>query len=407
MTRNGRVVFSLSGLLIAAGRRASACRSCATLAIIRMTPVPGVTARRVLFGLLLATSAAGAASAQTAQPPAVLNRERVQPYLQAVRDYRERHVVMPEGVFEMSREELKVTLAALRAFEPLINDRRSAPADIEWLDIEAAVLMHTELAIVAAKTLRPVSMEGHLVAAKALVDWLDQVDSARSKRGQSALKRAVPTRDWLVATLLGLSRLHEADAAADLATEAALRFPKDAEVLLAAGTVEELRAIQLPPSLRRTARTKAIDRLGQALKADPTMGEALLRQGRVLWQDGSFPEGAKRFERVLAEFLDDRLRYLAHLFLGMESDRRNRADDVIAHYRSAVGILPAAQAARTALAFALQQAGRTEEARLVVEPGLTTEIDQDVALDPFWAYGFGPDIDENAMFERLYAGVRR
>lgn len=389
-------------------RRAAAGRSCGTIRRTSMGRLSPRSVRRVVCAALLIVAATISAAAQIRLPPPQLlpNRERVTPYLSAVRAYRAGHVGAALET-AIGWEDLPETLAALRGFEPYVVDRGTAPEDVEWLDLEAAVLMHTDAALVAARSLMPAAMERNLHAALALIEWLDQSGVVRAKRGQAALPRAVPTREWFVFALVGFSRLGEGEAVANLADRAVRRFPKDAAIQLAAGTIDELRANALLERYQRAAREQAVERFRAAFELDPALSEAVLRQGRVLWMLGRHADAVDRFERVLRDCREDRVRYLAYLFLGAEFERRNRSADAMAQYQSALTAQPGAQAARTALAFALQQAGRTDEARQILDAGLRPDAPSDMRADPYWTYGFGPAFDVEALFAKLYNGVRR
>jgi tetratricopeptide (TPR) repeat protein len=143
------------------------------------------------------------------------------------------------------------------------------------------------------------------------------------------------------------------------------------------------------------------------MEADPTMLEAALRLGHVLTMQRQYAEGASQLERVLQSSPAVRVGYLARLFLGAEMERRGKWPEAIAHYEAAVSLLPGTQAARTALAFALVQAGRADEARGIVDTGLQPGLPRSPLDDPFWEYKFGPMIDAQALLLGLFRSVAR
>jgi tetratricopeptide (TPR) repeat protein len=334
------------------------------------------------------------------------DRQRVQPYLALVAECRNgRSGSAVTQLLELP--DLEATLAALQRLEPTIVSTAATSGDIEWRDIDAAILLHTGTAAVASETARPASVEQHLRAAVTLVNWRETVDAIRARSGEPPVDPAMNRRDWALATILAFTRFRELGRIASLTDAAAKRFPRDAAIQLAAGAVDELRAWSQPGTSARMLLGNAADRYRAAVAADPKVYEATLRLGRVRTLQGQHDDGAACFEQVLKSDADVGVRYLAHLFLGADMERRGRPSAAVPHYQAAVTSLPNTQSARTALAFALVQTGRADEARTVVEAGLRPGRSRGPLDDPFWGYWFGPMIAPDPLFQALLKTVAR
>jgi tetratricopeptide (TPR) repeat protein len=347
----------------------------------------------------------GAASLAAGQSY-IADRQRVQLYLALVEECRN------GGFGRISRDalelpDLEATLAALKRLEPVIVSTAANSGDIEWRDIDAAILLHTATSAVASESGRPASTAQHLRAALTLVNWRHRVDAERAERRLPPVTPAMNRRDWYLATILAFTRLRELSRVATIADAAAKRYPRDADIQLAAGAVDELRVGFDPGTPSRLLLMSAADRYRAAAGADPGAYEAVLRLGRVRVQQGQHDAGASQFGAVLTAAADVRLRYLAHLFLGADLERRGRSADAIAHYEAAVSSLPDTQSARTALAFAFAKTLNLDEARMVVEAGLRPGLPRDPFDDPFWAYKFGPMIAPEPLFLGLFKAVSR
>ena len=358
--------------------------------------------RPFVISVLALLAGAHAASAQSE----ILDRQRVRVYLAIVAQCRSGrlNLAVPQA---LELPGLEATIAALTRLEPVIVSAATSSGDIEWRDVDAAILLHTATAGVAAQSLRPATADGHLRAAIALTNWRDRIDAARARQGEPPVAPAMNRRDWILGTIVMFTQVGERGRAAILADDAAKRFPRDAQIQLAAGAVDELR-IHLDSGVSpRVLLSNAADRYRAALAAAPGLREAALRCGRVLALQGHYAEGALQLERVLSASPDVRIGYLARLFMGAELERRGQWTDATAQYGAAVSALPEAQAARTALAFALCHAGRADEARTIVDAGLLPGFPRGPLDDPFVAYKFGPMIDAQALFLGLFKSVAR
>jgi tetratricopeptide (TPR) repeat protein len=186
--------------------------------------------------------------------------------------------------------------------------------------------------------------------------------------------------------------------------EAGLRwFPKDAELLLALGTIDEattalasrdpaigpLRGSQRAQVLeslheKRFRLERAARRFEQALASDPRLAEARLRLGRVRYRQGRRPEARELLRAVAEESGMPALTYLARLFLGRVHEADGEPAEAAAEYEKALALEPQSQAAAVALSYVREQLGEPR-AR---EPLLASlaHAGRRAAFDPYWEY---------------------
>ena len=114
------------------------------------------------------------------------------------------------------------------------------------------------------------------------------------------------------------------------------------------------------------------------------------------------PRRSRSSTRSKLHAADDRQRYLARLFLGRLAAARGHVDDAVGFYRRALEAWPDSQAARLALAQALEQSSGPSVAWPLVAGSLAASGRLDRTRDPWWAYLFGPPGQAQASLERLW-----
>jgi tetratricopeptide (TPR) repeat protein len=179
----------------------------------------------------------------------------------------------------------------------------------------------------------------------------------------------------------------------DYLDEALAAFPVDAQILLAAGSRQELYwwmslenaqrdPGREPPSITRFL-TGARDYLRRSVTADPNEPEARLRLVHVLLELNDFAD----VSRLLAEhdWTADgaAFEYLARLFEGDLHERQGDRTAAAAAYDRAIALVAAPQSARIARAHLAHLDGRRSEAVATVAPALSDRSDQ---ADPWWPY---------------------
>jgi tetratricopeptide (TPR) repeat protein len=183
-------------------------------------------------------------------------------------------------------------------------------------------------------------------------------------------------------------------------------FPRDAELLLAAGSALEEHAtlssggptvatLAMSFPHPRTTRVAGVDRdaqyrqardfLAEAVAADGGLILAKVRLGRVRWRLGERDAARAVLADAASRSADPQLVYLAHLFLGQVHEDSGRLEPAVEQYRLALSLAPTAQAAAVALAHALGRAGKAEEAREVLGRALA-HAGRRPRRDPYWDY---------------------
>jgi len=207
------------------------------------------------------------------------------------------------------------------------------------------------------------------------------------------------------------------------AREGVKLFPRDAPLLLAAGSALEEAATlwgggstvqrsHMSPAYREAARTAAGQREGlyrqargffeDAIVADEGLALARVHLGRVSWRLGERGAAQAALEQAVARSTDRPLLYLAHLFLGRVHEDSDRLEEAVAHYRRSLALDPDAQAAAVALSHALRLTDQVEESRAVLRHALA-RAGRRTARDVYWDY-----LVANAVHgDELFAALRR
>jgi len=309
----------------------------------------------------------------------------------------------------------------------------SCPDPLASLPLKAAVMLHSD----RDEAERP-------PAADTEQPRLCPGEHAR-RAGQIAalLAPRAPTRDFARRFYLSMAQRSQWDfcleAASQWGAEGLERFPRDPELLLVMGAVQEENAAlgaaaRLPTAApasgplprgrepefnqwRRMAAASdvAAERkrrfvearrlLSEALAAAPTLIEARLRLGRVQWQLGEDGLAAASLEQAVRLGGPSPLPYLAHLFLGQVRERAGQADDAVLEFQKALALDPEAQAAAVALSHALLVKGDAEGARRALVQGLA-HAGRRKDRDPHWNYPSSNAADAGEIVEALREETR-
>ena len=164
-------------------------------------------------------------------------------------------------------------------------------------------------------------------------------------------------------------------------------FPRDPEFLLLSGIAEEMLASNLLETRSDDDRRKSLGRaevhLRAALALAPDRTEAKLRLGRVLSQLDHAAE-ARPLLTAVTDVPDDRLAYLASLFLGGLEDSAGNAAAAARWYARAATRMPSAQAALLAGSELQHRAGKRHDAAVSAASGAGAD-----KADPWWSYPLG------------------
>ena len=230
--------------------------------------------------------------------------------------------------------------------------------------------------------------------------------------------RGFARRWYLAMALRGLSEYCLGDAR-HFAHDGLKEFPRDAELLLASGIIDEAAASLVPvgptnlavfsPRQRDEARGLHEERLialerarhsfEQALAADGSLLAARLHLGRTRWSLDDRAAARAALEAVIAARPPADLQYLAHLFLGRVHEDEGRLSDAEKQYREALAADPSAQAAAVALSCVLQLRGEPNSARAVLEAALAFVGRRN--NDVFWGYLFHLTPQAEGILEAL------
>jgi tetratricopeptide (TPR) repeat protein len=305
----------------------------------------------------------------------------------------------------------------LRQREPLLYRTRVAP--ILRAALPAAVLLHLHASTSLDVSDAPGRAEAHRDLARILIDRMAPVEADLDAAGAASLsdirRRATLLFAWLLQSYLAV------DTVGDYVRDALRAFPGDADLLLASGWVDE--TLARPMFLdqrydRRSAQAaiassgwrdrerlfrlaRAAERYRQALAARPSLAEARVRLGRVLFLQGRVDEARPLLSRFGAD-ADARARYLGALFAGGLEERAGETPAARRWYDAAVRAWPANQVARISLGRLLAHAGdRAGAAALVATlPGESDKLDQD--SDPWSWYHLG----QAWRLERAFLALR-
>ena len=309
----------------------------------------------------------------------------------------------------------------------------SCPDPLAGLPLKAAVMLHSDRDEAerppAEDTERPRLCPG---------------DHAK-RAGQIAALLATrePTRDFARRFFLSMAQRSQWDfcleAAAQWGADGLDRFPRDPELLLVMGAIQEENAAlgaaphlptDAPPTgplprgrapefnqWRRMAaasdlaaerRRRLVDSrrlLSDALAAAPTLIEARLRLGRVQWQLGEDALAAASLEAAVRLGGPAPLPYLAHLFLGQVRERAGQADQAVLEFEKALAIDPEAQAAAVALSHVLLVKGDADAARRALVQALD-HAGRRKARDAHWNYPSSNAADVGEIVEALREETR-
>ena len=271
----------------------------------------------------------------------------------------------------------------------------------------AAAMLHTELAHAILDVL-PAATDTQLQHAQTL---LAALAARRDERGRAMDVR----RRWFAfVTTMYLARGY-ADDAERYVRAGLAEFPRDAFLHLHRGTILETRANfdatdpRNDPSRRVTlSRGRALDpslRAAQALDAaaaeyrralelEPRMAVAQLHLGWIHIVQRDARRARDELTAALAGAPDDRVRYLAHLFLGRLAEQQNRLDEAAREYEATRQLGPAHQTPYVALSRIEAALGRIERARDLAREGIQLSVADDD--DPWWNYHLG-GIDGEAL----------
>lgn len=262
---------------------------------------------------------------------------------------------------------------------------------------------------------------GHLIAARTIVDgkWWTTVPKILPDR----LAHYDEVRHGIYrGIVLALQQYHQFETLLPHLERAREQFPKDAEIRLALGTLDELRAsaimlrrVELPKkqnpsaSWRRRQRREYLDKAAghfrDALTLDDTLVEARARLGRVLRERGKLPEARRELEAAVAAPPPAVVHYFASMFLGEVLEAQGDTAGAIARYQEIVKRWPECQSAHLALSRAFEATGDRRAAADALQPLWRAEAERK-CVDPWWIYNEGQAWRMRPLIEDLRGSVK-
>ena len=342
------------------------------------------------------------------------------------------HAAALREIRQWRPDEVDAAVDDLRRRARKLRPVPSAPEDIAFATVEAAVLMHAEAGLLALQTLSLAEAEVHLRASTTLFEWShgaatearnlaetrrvafkkrdasddDVGPERREPKPEPEIVERVVRKDYYLALAAAALAIGFPPTALPFAEKARLAAPLDPEVQLVFGcTAESLAQEQLLRHRESEAarlRDEAARALRDALVLDPGLDEARLHLGRLLLVRGRLVEAEPVLELLERQSGDARQRYLARLFLGRLAQQRARPDEAAGLYRRALEIWPDSQAARLALSHSLEVAAGPAAARPLVAASLAESGRLDRAADPWWLYLFGPPGVAKSALDRVW-----
>jgi tetratricopeptide (TPR) repeat protein len=344
----------------------------------------------------VAALAAAAAGAQDARRQRFSRAE----YVELVRRYaRGERAAALAGLGAWSERDLARQLASVEQAARAAERCPSCPNSLEGFPLRAAAMLHWDRDRAEQAPPDPGEVEqlrrcaGPLATLAGRFARLMARDAASADFARRFLRMVVWSCQWDACF----------EQAERWASEAIELLPRDAELLLARGSVREEVATlgwRSPPQATgwTAATPAAADRVARrdgfgkarldfeaALAVEPGLGLARVRLGRVLWRLGEPRLAREQLEVALARLDRPDHVYLARLFLGRLHQDAGQLAEAAAEYRLAAALHPSALSGSVALSNALLVAGDAEGARLALDRGLAS-AGRRRERDPHWDY---------------------
>jgi tetratricopeptide (TPR) repeat protein len=284
--------------------------------------------------------------------------------------------------------------------------------------LPAAAVMHLETGYLLRDENQIDRALGHLSIARAIVEWKPWMQVQRM-RADIGARHATLRRDIHIGIIWTLQTYRMLDSLDQQLARAREQFPDDAMVLLALGSLEEVRATAVelnmakqPEGVLRMPRAawqraaqkirwdKAEVHFRAALKADPSLSEAHLRLGRVLRLRGKLKEAHQELETAASGARQSApvpmpafgppmvMPYLSQMYLAEVIEEEGDAAGALAKYQDIVRQWPSCQSGLLALGRAYEARGDRQAALNAMQP-LFREQSKRACIDPWWAYNLG------------------
>jgi tetratricopeptide (TPR) repeat protein len=274
----------------------------------------------------------------------------------------------------------------------------------QWSDLRAAAMLHTEAAFSRVRNDNTGAADAHLVLAQRL---LTRVTSLSPPQEDFEWRWHLAVAGMLEELRVrGLPKRLNDYASARWATQRGREMYVRGLQFEARGNAEGrvLRpgdsVLMIPPDrLQSHWFVLAASAFTAALKEDPTLGAAALHLGRIRTIQGHRGDAIALLQQSLGH-VDPAVVYMSALLLGSLEEREERFDAAEKFYRQALSAFPYGQSAPLALAQLLSRTGRDGAARSTLLQRLTTPPR---AIEPSWAYGAAPEVENGTRVGLLRA----
>lgn len=262
------------------------------------------------------------------------------------------------------------------------------------------------------RVLGPGSRDGHLAAARWLLDALPRGGSLDAPRARAHVVAWYRTVSAVLASTHNIADLEPH------VKRALERFPDDAGILFDAGCFYEAFASPITqiPLAEDTARAAARAPAGmtvvesrsaarmlvdaerhfrRAVAADGSFVEASVRLGRVLTMRGRTREAVSVLRRVAGHEADDVVQYYGWMFYGVALAQSGLADEGLRAFGAAAALYPFAQSPQLAISDLAAESGDAVRSRAALERVFAFAEDRR-RDDPWWIYFSGSGRDNDA-----------
>jgi tetratricopeptide (TPR) repeat protein len=292
--------------------------------------------------------------------------------------------------------------------------------------LRRAALLHTDIAMVTANSLRPVdgsatepepSVRVHMVDGQAVGIGVGEIHWAIARDLSDAVtpRPDAMARLWYIATSAWMQREQQYDPGH--LQRARELFPGDAALAFLSGTHAEafaspaiqsaLKTVVLPTGLVLKMGTESSElktaetMLQRAVQLDPSFPEAHLHLGHVLLARGKPQEAVAELDAAATP--DPLLRYYEEMFLGAAEEALSHPDTARAAYQRAAALFPRAQSPALALSALFARRSNRGAARDEISPVFDLPVNAESRDDPWWRYRTVQGRNAEDLLERLWA----
>ena len=298
------------------------------------------------------------------------------------------------------------------------------------MTLRRAALLHTDVAIVTAGSLRPMNgdtpangdvVRVHMVDGEAASIGIGEIHWALSREFVDGILPRPDdwSRRWYIATNAWMQREQEYDTGQ--LRRARELFPDDAAIAFLNGTQDEayaspaiqavVRTAVLPAGIALTIGNESAELknaesfLERSTRLDPAFAEAHLHLGHVLLARGKPEEAIAELNKAAAA-PDPLLQYYGAMFLGAAHEALAHFDEARAGYEHASVLFPRAQSPHLALSALRSRRGDRSGGFAAIQGVFVLPIEPEYRDDPWWRYRTVQGRQADDLLQQLQAPFR-